>query len=48
MQVKEKYEKEVIKNLTENFAIKNKFSVPEVSKVVLNVGYGKVATDEKA
>lgn len=48
MQVKEKYEKEVIKKLTESFAIKNRYSVPKVSKVVLNVGYGKVATDEKA
>jgi len=48
MQVKEKYEKEVIKNLTESFSIKNRFAVPKVSKVVLNVGYGKVATDEKS
>lgn len=48
MKVKEKYEKEVIKNLSENFSIKNKFAVPKVDKVVLNIGFGKIASDEKS
>ncbi len=48
MKVKEKYEKEVIKNLSENFSIKNKLAVPKIDKVVLNVGFGKTGSDEKS
>ena len=47
MNVKEKYEKEVKKQLKENFSIKNSLAVPKITKVVLNVGYGKVSADEK-
>jgi large subunit ribosomal protein L5 len=48
MKVKEKYEKDVIKNLSEKFSIENKLAVPKLTKVVLNVGFGKTSTDEKS
>ena len=48
MLVKEKYEQKVKENLKQEFSIKNSLAVPKVEKVVLNVGFGKIATDEKA
>lgn len=48
MNVKEKYEKEVIPNLTKDFSIANRLAVPKINKVVLNVGFGKLAADENA
>jgi len=47
MKVKEKYEKEVVNKFIEEFSIKNRLAVPKLEKVVVNVGYGKVAVDEK-
>ncbi len=38
--LKEKYEKEVIKQLATEFGIKNKLGVPKISKVVVNSGVG--------
>ncbi|MDD2913226.1 MAG: 50S ribosomal protein L5 [Candidatus Pacebacteria bacterium] len=42
--LKEKYEKKVIPAMMEKFGYKNKFSVPKMEKVVLNVGFGKIAS----
>lgn len=47
MKVKEKYEKETKEKLAREFAIKNSMAVPKLEKVVLNVGYGRLSTDEK-
>jgi large subunit ribosomal protein L5 len=38
--LKEKYEKEIIAQLTKEFDIKNKMAVPKVIKVVINMGIG--------
>jgi large subunit ribosomal protein L5 len=45
LRLKEKYEKEVIPALMEKFSLKNKYAVPRVTKVCLNMGFGKAATD---
>ena len=49
MRLKEKYEKEVIPKMMEIFGFKNKYQVPKIEKVVLNVGFGKLISgkDEK-
>lgn len=43
-----KYRKEVIPAMQKEFGIKNTMAVPKVEKVVINVGVGKIAKDEKA
>lgn len=48
MLVKQKYQEKVKDNLKKEFNIKNSLAIPKVEKVVLNVGFGKVATDEKS
>lgn len=48
MLVKEKYETQVKENLRKEFDIKNSMALPKLEKVVVNVGFGKVATDEKS
>lgn len=48
MKVREKYETKVKENLQKEFDIKNSLAVPKLEKVVLNVGFGKVATDDKS
>lgn len=42
-----KYRKEVIPALQKDFSIKNVMAVPKVEKVVINVGIGKIAKDDK-
>lgn len=42
-----KYRKEVIPALQAKFDIKNPMAVPKIEKVVINVGIGKVAKDDK-
>lgn len=39
--LKEKYEKEVIPKMKEKFGYKSSMAVPEISKVVVNVGFGR-------
>ena len=48
MLIKEKYETKVKESLEKEFSIKNSMALPKIEKVVLNVGFGKVATDEKS
>ena len=42
-----KYRKEVIPTMQAKFGIKNIMAVPKIDKVVINVGIGKVAKDDK-
>ncbi len=45
--IKEKYRKEVIPALREEFGYKNIMSVPKIDKVVINVGIGRIAKEAK-
>ena len=45
--LKEQYEKKILTNLQNKFAMKNKHMVPKVTKVVLNMGLGPDADDKK-
>ena len=36
--LKEQYEKKIIIDLQKEFSLKNKFMVPKVTKVILNMG----------
>ena len=45
--LKEKYEKEIIKDLQSKFSMKNKLMVPKLVKVVLNMGLGLDGSDKK-
>ena len=47
MKLKELYTKEVIPQMKKKFGYKNVNSVPKLSKVVLNVGFGRHAKDKK-
>jgi large subunit ribosomal protein L5 len=46
-ELKEKYTKEVIPKLKEEFKIKNSLSLPKIEKITVNVGVGKYTKDEK-
>ncbi|MFH1611827.1 MAG: 50S ribosomal protein L5 [bacterium] len=43
--IKEKYNKEVAPKLKEKFGYKNIFSIPKISKVVVNVGFNPTTKD---
>ncbi len=43
----QKYRKEIAPAMQKKFGIKNVMAVPKVDKVVINVGIGKVAKDDK-
>jgi len=45
--LKEQYDKKIVSNLKSKFELKNKFMVPKISKVVLNMGLGADANDKK-
>ena len=45
--LKEQYEKKIIVDLQKQFSMKNKFMVPKIAKVVLNMGLGADANDKK-
>ena len=42
MNLKEKYNKEVIPAMIKEFGYKNKMAVPKISKVVVNTGIGRL------
>ncbi len=48
MKVLEKYDNKVKADLSKNFSISNTFALPKIEKVVLNIGFGKVESDDKA
>lgn len=45
--LKEKYTTEVIPKMTEEFGYKNVMSVPKVTKVIVNLGLGRILKDSK-
>ena len=45
--LKENYKNKIIDDLQKKFSLKNKFMVPKVAKVVLNMGLGADANDKK-
>ena len=45
--LKEQYDKKIVSDLLKHFSMGNKFMVPKVIKVVLNMGLGKDANDKK-
>ena len=40
---KERYEKELVKRMTDKFGYKNKYAVPKLEKIVINMGVGEAA-----
>ena len=44
--LKEKYQKEIVPKLVEEFGLKNKLSAPKVTKVVISVGAGDAKDDK--
>ena len=45
--LKEQYDKVIIENLQKRFSMKNRFMVPKLLKIVLNMGLGADANDKK-
>ena len=45
--LKEQYNKKIINDLVKEFSLKNRFMVPRITKVVLNMGLGPSANDKK-
>ena len=45
--LKEQYEKKIIIDLQKEFSLKNKYMVPKITKVILNMGLGSNASDKK-
>jgi len=45
---KERYETKLKKALQEKYKITNKFAIPELDKIVINMGVGAAVTDRKA
>ena len=41
------YEKEIIQKLMSKFSLKNKHEAPKISKIILNMGLGEDASDNK-
>ena len=48
MRLKEKYQKEIVPKLKEQFSYKNDLLVPRLQKVVINIGFGKHAKEKEA
>ena len=45
--LKEQYEKTMIENIKKKFSMKNRYMVPKILKIVLNMGLGPDANDKK-
>lgn len=45
--LREIYEKEIVPELVKEFGYTNKFAVPKLSKIVLNMGVGEAVSDKK-
>ena len=45
--LKEYYENKIINELQKEFSLKNKYMVPKITKVILNMGLGPSASDKK-
>jgi large subunit ribosomal protein L5 len=44
---KQRFEDEIVKAMTEKFGYKNRFEVPKLSKITLNMGVGEASQDKK-
>jgi len=42
-----KYEDEIVEAMTEKFGYKNRFEVPKIEKITLNMGVGEASQDKK-
>lgn len=47
MNLKEKYKQEIVPKLMKDFSYTNRFLVPKINKVVLNVGFGRQAKEKE-
>lgn len=47
MNLKEKYQKEIVPELMKIFKYKNPYQVPRIEKVVVNTGFGKLVSGKK-
>ncbi|BDU59660.1 50S ribosomal protein L5 [Candidatus Rickettsia kotlanii] len=47
LRFKELYQQKIIKNLQKNFSYKNKHEIPQVKKIVINMGVGEATADSK-
>ena len=45
--LKEQYENKIISEIQKEFSLKNKYMVPKITKVILNMGLGQNAYDKK-
>ncbi len=45
--MKTRYDEQIVKAMTEKFGYKNRFEVPRIEKVVLNMGVGEASQDKK-
>ena len=45
--LREVYEKKIVPELEKEFGYKNKFAVPKLTKIVLNMGVGEAVSDKK-
>jgi len=45
--LKEYYEKKIVVEIQQKFSLKNKFMVPKINKIILNMGLGQNANDKK-
>jgi len=48
IRLKDKYIKDVIPAMMEEFGYKNKMAVPQITKVIINTGFGKLITGKTA
>ena len=46
LSLKEKYQKEVIPQMIENFGYKNALACPKIEKVIINTGFGREIADK--
>ena len=46
LNLKEKYQKEVVPEMMRKFNYKNRMAVPKIKKVVINTGFGKMLSDK--
>ena len=46
IELKNKYDKDIVPSLMKDFGIKNKMQLPKISKVAINVGVGKFSKEE--
>ena len=45
--LKEQYDNKIVVDLQKEFSLKNKYMVPKVTKIILNIGLGLSANDKK-